>query len=222
MRSMNITKLTERYINSHPSVRDCIRKKLVNYSSLARQIAKDSDLDIRDNFDAILIACRRYFRKLKKEDILEKRIIDILQKSKLEVKNKIIVVVVEKGIYFNNLIDLHKEVKKKAEVFHVIEGSGTITIITTSEFLEQVKKLFRNRIIKVTKDLAEINLKSSEELERTPGVIAYLTALLAENNINITETMSAWTDTLFVISEKDIAKVMEILTIKDSPASLIL
>jgi len=208
---MNITKLTEKYINEHPSIKDCVRKGLINYSSLTRQIASDNSLELKKNFDAILIACRRYFRKVKKEDVLERKIVDILKRSKLEVKNKIIVVVVEKDIYFNHLLELHKEIKKKAEVFHIIEGSNTITLITADEFLERIKKLFRNKILKVTENLVEINLKSSSELEKTPGVMAYLTTLLAENGINIIETMSAWTDTLFVISEDDIAKVMGVL-----------
>ena len=208
---MNITKLTEKYINEHPSIKDCVRKGLINYSSLTRQISDEMKLDLKENFDAILIACRRYFSKVKKEDILEKKIIEILKKSKLEVKNKIVVVVVEKDIYFNHLIDLHKEVKKKAEVFHIIEGSTTITLITAAEFTEQIKRLFKNKILRISENLVEINLKSSEELEKTPGVIAYLTTLLAENGINIIETMSTWTDTLFVISEEDIAKVMGVL-----------
>jgi len=208
---MNITKLTEQYINEHPSVKDCVRKGLINYSSLTRQIASDSGIDVKKNFDAILIACRRYFRKVKKEDVFEKKILRILKNSKLEVKNKIIVVVVEKDVYFNHIVELHKEVKKKAEVFHVIEGSNTITLITAAEFLDSVKKLFKNKILRVTSDLAEVILKSSEDLENTPGVIAYLTTLLAENGINIIETMSAWTDTLFVISEEDIAKVIGVL-----------
>ncbi len=208
---MNITKITEKYVNEHPSIKDCLRKGMINYSALTRKIAEDLNLNLKNNFDAILIACRRYFRKVKKEDILEKKIIDILRLSKLEVKNKIIVVVVEKDIYFNHLIDLHKEVKKKAEIFHIIEGSNTITLITASEFLEQIKRLFKNKILRITENLAEINLKSSEELEKTPGVIAYLATLLAENGINIVETMSTWTDTLFVISENDIARVMGVL-----------
>ena len=48
-------------------------------------------------------------------------------------------------------------------------------------------------------------------MENIPGIIAYLSTLLAENGINIIETMSTWTDTLFVIAEKDIAKVIELL-----------
>src|SRR3989339_740502 len=154
---MNITKLTEEYINEHPSIKDCVSKGLMNYSSLTRKIVEDENLSLKDNFDAILIACRRYYAKIKKEEILENKIMDLLKKSKLEVKNKIVVVVVEKDVYFNHLIELHKDVKKKAGVFHIIEGSSTITIITSSEFLDEISKLFRNKIIRVSENLAEVN-----------------------------------------------------------------
>jgi len=169
------------------------------------------NLDLKKNFDAILIACRRYHRKISKETVLENKIIKILADSKLEVKNKIVVVLVEKDIYYGHIIELQKEIKKRSELFHIIEGSNTITIVTSHEFLVNVKKLFKNKIIKVTENLAEVTLKSSEDLEETPGVIAYLSTLLAENGINIIETMSTWTDTLFVIADKDIAKVMGLL-----------
>jgi len=208
---LNITKLTETYIAEHLSIKDCLKKGLINYSSLTRKICKDLNLDLKKNFDAILIASRRYHRKVSKEPVLENKIIKILKDSKLEVKNKIVVVLVEKDIYYGHLIELQKEIKKKFELFHIIEGSNTMTIITSYEFINIVKKLFKNKIIKITENLAEVTLKSSEDLEKTPGVVAYLSTLLAENGINIIETMSTWTDTLFVISEKDIPKVMELL-----------
>jgi hypothetical protein len=70
---MNITKLTESYIAEHPSVKDCLKKGFINYSSLTRQICKDLNLDAKKNFDAVLIACRRYYRKISKETVLEKK-----------------------------------------------------------------------------------------------------------------------------------------------------
>jgi len=208
---MNLTKTTEQYIQEHPSIKDCLRKGMINYSALTRKIAEEKNLDLKKNFDAILIACRRYYSKIKKEAVLEDKILDLLKRSKLEVKNKIIVTVIEKDIYFNHLLELQKTIKNKAEVFHVIEGSSTITLITAEEFKGDIKKLFKNKIIKITENLAEVNLKSNEELENTPGVVSYLTSLLSENGINIIETMSTWTDTLFVIGEEDIAKVMVVL-----------
>ncbi len=208
---MNITKLTEKYIEGHPSIKDCVKKGLINYSALTRKIAKDSNLELKKNFDAVLIACRRYFGKVKAETVLEDQIIALLGKSKVEVKNKIIAIIVEKNIYIDHLLDLEKEVKKKADVFHIIEGSASITIITEEGYLQKIKKLFKTKILKENKNLVEINVKSPVELENIPGVVGYLYSLFGENGINIIETMSTWTDTLFVIEEKDIAKVMQIL-----------
>ena len=78
---VNITKLTESYIAEHPFVKDCLKKGIINYSSLTRQICSDLNLDIKKNFDAILIACRRFYRKIKTEAATEKKIFHFIEKS---------------------------------------------------------------------------------------------------------------------------------------------
>ncbi|MBI3309188.1 MAG: hypothetical protein HYZ79_07435, partial [Candidatus Melainabacteria bacterium] len=103
---MNITKLTEQYISEHPSIKDCLKNGLINYSSLSRLIASDLSLSLEKKFDAILIACRRFRKKLKKEDTQERKILSILKQSKIEIKNKIIAIVLEKDIFSGNLITL--------------------------------------------------------------------------------------------------------------------
>ena len=208
---MSITKLAESYILEHPSIKDCLKKGLVNYSSLSRQIASDLNLNPKKNFDAILIACRRLKRKLKKENDFEKDILKILKQSKIEIKNKIIAVVLEKDIYFENLTALAREIKKKREIFGVIEGASGITVITTEDFLELVRKYFKNRIILENKSLAQITIKSPREIETTPGTYAYLCSLLADNNINIVETLSCWTDSILLIKEEDVGKAIGLL-----------
>ena len=208
---MNITKLTEKYIAEHPSIKDALKKGMINYSKLTRQIAKDIEIDLKKNFDAILIACRRYYRKVKDEAVLEKKIIGILKESKVQVKNKIIAVVLEKNIYMDDLLNMEKDAKKKQEDFRIIEGANAITIITTEEFLDRIQKSFKNKILRENKQLAEITIKSPQEIESTSGVISYLYSLFGEHGINITETMSCWTDTIFVIKEEDVGKAMGIL-----------
>ena len=208
---MNITRLTENYIFEHPSVKDCLKNGLINYSSLSRQIADDLNLNLKNNFDAILIACRRYKRKLKKEQVFENQILKILKESKIEIKNKIIAVVLEKDIFFGNLLNLEKEIKKRKEIFRVIEGISAITVITTEDFLELIKKSFKDKIILENKNLAEITIKSPKEIETTPGAFAYLCSLLSDNNINIVETLSCFTDTIFLVKEEDVGKVMGLL-----------
>ena len=208
---MNITKSTENYILEHPSIKDCLKNGLINYSSLSRKIASELNLDLKKNFDAILIACRRYKRKLKKEEIHENKILKILKESKIEIKNKIIAVVLEKDIFFGNLLNLEKEIKRRKEIFRIIEGISGITIITTEDFLELIKKSFKNKIILENKNLAEITIKSPKDIETTPGTYAYLCSIFGDNNINIVETLSCFTDTIFLIKEEDVGKVMGLL-----------
>jgi len=143
----SITKLTENYILEHPSIKDCLKNDLVNFSSLSRKIAEELDLSVKKNFDAILIACRRFQRKLKKEETFESRILKILKKSKVEIKNKIIAIVLERDIYFENLISLEKEIKKRREIFRIIEGASGVTVITTEDFIDLIKKYFKNKIV---------------------------------------------------------------------------
>ena len=57
-----------------------------------------------------------------------------------------------------------------------------------------------------------INIHSPEDLEATPGVVAFLTALLAEQNVNIIEFISCWTETIIVVEKKDSLKAYEVLS----------
>ncbi len=44
------------------------------------------------------------------------------------------------------------------------------------------------------------------------GVVAFLTTLLAEQNVNIIEFISCWTETIIVVEKKDSLKTYEALT----------
>lgn len=208
---MNVTKLTEQYIADHPCILDSMQKDLINFSKLSRQIAKDMQLNPKEDFDAILIACRRYREKLKKTRSIEDKIRKVLAASKLEVRTKIVAVVVEKDVFYDALIDLGKQIKKRKGEFHIIEGTSALTIITAQEFLPNIKNFCENKIIRVNENLAEIILISPPNIEATPGIVSTVTTRLFQNNINILEEMSSWTDTIFLIPETDIGKAVEVL-----------
>ena len=207
---MNIAKETECYIMDRPSIKDCVKKDMINYSKLARAVIRDCGMDEKD-FDAVLIACRRVRDKLSKEKSFEKPIIDLLKKSKVEIKNKMIVGIVERSVNFDLLVEIGKEIKKQKEILHLVEGTSTFTLITSEEFEDLLKNNLGSKLIKIEKNLVEIVIKSSEELESTPGVVAYLYSLFGEYGINIAETTSCWTDTIFVIEKKYFSKAVEVL-----------
>jgi len=205
------TELTEKYLSEHPSILDCLKKGIINYSKLSRKIADDLDIGKKTSMDAILIACRRFEAKIKDRRILEDKILKILKESELEIKNKIVICIVEKSGYYEKIIELEKKMHKNAEAFYAIEGSKVFTIITLEKHLENLDQLIGKRIIKQSKNLVMITIKSPKDMEDTPGVIAYLCSLFARSGVNVIEQMSCWTDTIFVISEDDIPSVMKFL-----------
>lgn len=208
---MSITKTVEKYIQEHPSVKDCLKKGLINYSSLARQIAKDMGIDQKKNFDALLIACRRYHSKIKGEKSSQEKVLSLLKESRVEIKNRMVAFVLEKGVYQKSLLKVQNKAKKSGEVFHLIEGASAITLITVEELSKDIRSLLKNWILQENKGLVEVILKSPQEIEETLGTTGFLCSLLGENGINIVEEMSCWTDTIFLIEEKDLSRVMELL-----------
>lgn len=208
---VNVTRHTQEYISAHPFVKDCLKRGLINYSSLARQICADTGLNAKKNFDAVLIACRRFYRKIKTEAAVERKILDILRGSKLEIRNKISSIILEKDIAYSNLFDIEKEAKKSLETFHIVEGTSTVTVIASGDFGKKVKQVFRNKIIRENSELVEVILKSPKEIVTTAGVVSYLFSLFGENDINVFDALSSWTDTIFLIEEKELSRVMELL-----------
>lgn len=205
------TELTEKYLSEHPSILDCLKNGIINYSKLSRKIAKELDIEKKTSMESILIACLRYEKKIRDKKILENKILDILKKSELEIKNKIVVCIVDKSKYLEKIFELEKKVQKKADTFYVIEGSKVFTVITSEKYLKDLKTLFPIGVIRITQNLAMIILKSPKELENTPGVNAYIYTRFREHGVNIVEQMSCWTDTIVVINENDISTVMSFL-----------
>lgn len=205
------TELTEKYLSEHPSIKDCLKEEIINYSKLSRKISKELNIEKKTSMEAILIAARRYAEKIKKEKVREEKIIDILKQSELEIKNKIIVAVIHKIFPPDSLIEFEKIIKKNGDTVYTIEGTKTYTIITSEKYLKDIKNKFVNKIIKLSKGQAMIIMKNPKDIEETTGFTAYLYSRFGEHGVNILETMSCWTDTILVIAEEDIATVMKFL-----------
>jgi hypothetical protein len=208
---VNITKETEAYVMGRPSLRDCLVAGLVNYSAVSRQLLADLNWGKKVQLDAVIVALRRLREKLAKDEPLQKRILSLLRKSRLEVRNKIVVATVDKSLYYDYLLQLSRKVKKASQRIHIIEGTDAVTIVTDEAFLVDIEKLFGKEIIAIRRDLVQITLRSPETIEELPGVFSYLVSLFAQHGVNIVESMSCWTDTMFVIAEEDVGLVMGFL-----------
>lgn len=203
--------LTETYLSEHPSIKDCLSKGIINYSKLSRLISEDLNLDKKtSSMDAILVSCRRYSVKLKNRKSLEYKIMKLLKDSQLEIRNKIVVLILSKS-YIENMIKLEERIRQKSDIFYLLEGTDVFTLITSEKYMDEINKTLGKAVIKTSKDLAMITIKTSEDIEITPGVTSFITSLFSDKGINLLEVISCWTDTIFVISDENVPKAISLL-----------
>ncbi len=205
------TELTVDYIKEHPYVKNCLKKGLINYSALARLIGKELGIEKKSSKEAILVAARRFQQKLGSEASNERKIRSLLASSEISIKNKISVVILGKSIDLDFILGLQKSAKSEGGMIYLLEGTDNYTVITQEKYAQQLQKKMGCSIMKVHKDLAIIDFKSPEEIEKITGVVSYLTSLFAENGVNILEFLSCWRDTIFVIGRNDVEKAISFL-----------
>jgi hypothetical protein len=207
---LSAAELTRQYIDRHPSVKDCISKDLINYSSLSRLIMKETGIK---NEEAVLAASRRYAMKLAKTDS-ESAITSLFEDSRLELKTKICIVVAKnEWIVLKNLEDVVKKLLAEKSTMQVLQSASAITVIAEDKNLPIIARAIgEDHIIKIRENLGEITVKSPVRIEDTPGAFAYVMSMLSEQGINLLEAVSCYTDTIFIVSREEMMRAFDILS----------
>lgn len=195
---MSISKTVQDYINERFSLKDCVAKRLVNFSELARQIIKESRLDSK-YFNAVMVAANRYSLTLKENK--DNKISQLLKKSKLHVRAKVA------RFVFAPHAQIYDDIKE----IHIIKGMATTTVIVDQEHYEHINNKYGHYVLDQEKDLVEIAIVSPPDADKVPGVTAFLTGLLSSNGINILTTLGSYTDDVFIIRRDDLGKAVEVL-----------
>ncbi len=206
----SIAERTRAYIDSHPSIKDCVSKDLINYSSLARLIMKELGVG---NEEAVMIACRRYAQRLGGSDH-EQEILKILKDSRLEMRTKLCIITAKNDwTVMHKMDNLFRDLWNEKSIVQVVQSTSAVTIICDKMLKDRIMDtLGRFNIIKVRDDLVEIAVKSPEAIVDTSGVIAYLINNLSDAGINIEETISCHTDTIFVVSKDSMIDAYSVLS----------
>ena len=211
MSKESLAEKTRVYIDTHPSIKDCVSKGLVNYSALARKIMKDTGVD---NEEAVMIACRRYASKLGTTTNHEMDILSVLKDSRLEMRTKTCIVTAKNDwSVLHKMDNLFKDLWNENSIMQVVQSASAVTIIADKMLKDRIMDTVgRFNIIKVRENLVEIVVKSPEKIVETAGVIAYLITNLSDAGINIEETVSCYTDTIFIVGEEDMINAYSVLT----------
>jgi hypothetical protein len=188
---MTIANNVRNHLRNKPYLLEALEKGIVNLSELARQIQKE--LKTNDT-SAIKAALRRYSEELKKHKRKrEEKVLQLLKRSNIAVYDRKSVMITSKEIASKNSM--------KVDLLDKF-----VYLLDRSNLPERINALVKHD------NCTMIVIHSSEELEATPGVVAFLAALLAEQNVNIIEFISCWTETIIVVEKKDSLKTYEVLS----------
>jgi aspartokinase len=188
---MTIAQDVRSYLRNKPYLLEALEKGIVNLSELSRQIQEELKTA---NVSAIKAALRRFSADLQRhKQKREEKVLRLLKRSSIAVYDRKSVMITDK--------EIEKQNGMKVDLLDKF-----VYLLDKSDLRKRINAL-------VTHDnCTMVVIHSPKELEATPGVVAFLTTLLAEQDINIIEFISCWTETIIVVEKKDSLKVYEFLS----------
>ena len=188
---MSVAQNVRDHLRNKPYLLEALEKGIVNLSELSRQIQQDIK---SEDISAIKAALRRYSEELQKhKQKREEKVLLLLKRSSIAVYDRKAVMITSKEV--NTKDGMKVDLLDKF-----------VYLVDRNDLPERVNALMKHH------NCTMIVVHSPEELEATPGVVAFIATLLAEQSVNIVEFISCWTETIIVIEKKDSLKVYETLS----------
>jgi aspartokinase len=188
---MTIAQNVRDHLRNKPYLLEALEKGIVNLSELSRQIQEELKTD---NTSAVKAALRRFSEELQRhKQKREEKVLQVLKRSGIAVYDR------------KSVMITSKEISTKSGM-KVDLLDKFVYLVDRGDMPERISTLIKHD------NCTMIVVHSPEELEATPGVVAFLTTLLAEQNVNIIEFISCWTETIIVVEKKDSLKAYEVLS----------
>jgi aspartokinase len=198
-------------IDNDLSLQDALSRKYGNYTAIARLIKPkvEKDLGRKVNFESLVTSVKRIKPRFQ---ISPGGIESVLAQSVVNVRTDVAKLNLEKSKRSleaaRNIMATYQE-----EFLQVSESNSAITMVFDQKLLEEIHKKFHDEdVLDEQSDLAAIIVHSPTEIVRTPGVVLSIYMKIAENHVNIEDTVSCFTDTIVVIRMDDVARTFSTLT----------
>ena len=206
----NIVHNVWKMLDSSPSIRRCMSQGLINTTALARYIIEKKGID--STLDAVSSAIRRY--QFDTYDELFSTANNIVSLGSISTKSKLANISFIKDSEVEELLPKLFSVIQfhRGDVLRIIQADEAIKILVNEKNLETVENLFpKKKIIKIDRNLAELNMHLHPEAVNTPGIIAVISNELSINGVNVMEMMSCVPELLWFVDEKDVLKAYNVL-----------
>lgn len=198
-------------IDNDLSMQDALGRRYGNYTAIARLIKPKVERDIgrKVNFDSLVTSVKRVKPRLQ---LALGGIEGVLARSVVNVRTDVAKLNLEKS---KRSLEAARIIMAtyQEEFLQISESNSAITMIFDQKLLEEIHKKFNDDdVVDEQANLAAIIVHSPTEIVRTPGVVLAIYARIAENHVNIEDTVSCFTDTIVVIRMEEVARTFSTLT----------
>ncbi|MDH7517490.1 MAG: ACT domain-containing protein [Candidatus Thermoplasmatota archaeon] len=207
----NIVGEVWKILDKNPSIRRDLALGIINNRALAKYIIKEHKLNA--TLDAVISAIRRY--EIGRHDdvfVIAQKL--LCQTVSLSTRNGLAEVSLIKDNEVQQLLPEIFEIIQfvRGETLRIIQATESIRLLIDEKNLDKIKEIFpRNKIIKIDRDIAEINIRMHPDMRTTYGILAVIANELALNGISIMEIMSCFPEMLIFVEEKNILKAYQVL-----------
>ncbi|MHB1868689.1 MAG: ACT domain-containing protein [Nitrososphaerales archaeon] len=209
--AVSISKVVKDVIDNDLSMQDALGRRYGNYTAIARLIKAKVERDIgrKVNFDSLVTSVKRVKPRLQ---LALGGIEGVLARSVVSVRTDVAKLNLEKS---KRSLEAARIIMAtyQEEFLQISESNSAITMIFDQKLLEEIHKKFNDDdVLDEQANLAAIIVHSPTEIVRTPGVVLAIYARIAENHVNIEDTVSCFTDTIVVIRMEEVARTFSTLT----------
>lgn len=199
-------------IQGYPLIEEGLSKGLINCSAYAReirpQIEKKLYKPVTDG--AIVMALKRISNKLIKQTS-KKTSVNL---SDLTVRSNL-----SEYTFLNSatlpekISELFNRIRGRKDSFCTLsEGIRETTLVISSELVGDLESILKTEsLVMKFQNLSTITIRLPKEVVYIPGVYYQILKMLAWQNINVIEVLSAYTELTIVIDNKDIDKAFSVL-----------
>jgi hypothetical protein len=194
----------QKLLSRKPEIEKCYAEGLINRRALARYLI-EKNVAGQNQLDAVIAMLRRHeFRKLSNEGGLFKEL-------KTSIKDNIVILNFEKE---QELLQYLSKVVAQtnynlSETLKVIVGTSNVTIIIDKDKEKGLKLDYK--ILHRLDDISEISLQFPKKAINSKGIISFISRELYVNDIAISEMLTASSELLIYLDEKDVIRAYEII-----------
>ena len=210
MEHKSVAAIVEELLRKKPVVVYSMEQGIANLSAVAKKLKPEVEKELGRSVKAEAI--KTALRRQSPSAMLNiGKVLTVLKKSRLTLKNNVAVLVVSHHAY-QKVIQFQKGIETGDYVNVVQETSGIAVILDENKLGEAEGIIGKHNILHRKSGLAAIVIISpGKMIMTTPGVAAYTLSLVSYNGINIEELFSCYSDTAIVVDRKDALKVFEII-----------